>query len=34
MRTYLEAEQAGRDAGFELLKSYDVATESVVAGAW
>lgn len=34
MRTYKEAEQAGRDCGFELVLSYDVATASPVAGPW
>ena len=34
MRSYKEAEQAGIDAGLELLRSYDVATESSVSGAW
>lgn len=31
---YKEAEQAGKDAGFNLVSSYDIATESVVAGPW
>ena len=34
MRSYLDAEQAGKDAGLILLRSYDVATQSSVAGAW
>ena len=34
MRSYKEAEQAGLDAGFELVTSYDVATNSIVAGPW
>ena len=34
MRTYKEAEKAGKDCGFELLLSYDVATASPVCGPW
>ena len=34
MRTYKEAEQAGLDAGFKLVRSYDIATASPVAGPW
>ena len=34
MRTYKEAEEAGKEAGLTLLNSYDVATDSCVAGPW
>ncbi|KAL3156964.1 hypothetical protein ABBQ38_001222 [Trebouxia sp. C0009 RCD-2024] len=34
MRTYKEAEQAGKDCGFKLVLSYDVATASPVCGPW
>lgn len=34
MRTYKEAEKAGKDCGFELVLSYDVATASPVCGPW
>ena len=34
MRTYKQAEKAGRDCGFELVLSYDVATASPVCGPW
>lgn len=34
MRTHTEAEQAGRDCGFDLVLSYDIATASPVAGPW
>jgi hypothetical protein len=34
MRTWTEAEEAGKKAGFELVTSLDVATASVVAGPW
>lgn len=34
MRTYREAEKAGKDCGFELVLSYDVATASPVCGPW
>lgn len=34
MRTYLEAEQAGKSVGFDLITSLDLATASVVAGPW
>ena len=34
MRSWKEAEEAGIAAGFKLVRSYDVATESPVAGAW
>lgn len=33
-RSYKQAEQAGMDAGFEVLTSYDLATESSIAGPW
>jgi len=34
MRTYKEAEQAGKNVGFDLVTSYDLATASPVCGAW
>eukprot|EP00891_Asterochloris_glomerata_P000788 jgi/Astpho2/788/e_gw1.00016.125.1_t len=34
MRTYKEAEQAGKNAGFDLVMSYDIATASPVSGPW
>ena len=34
MRTYKEAEQAGRTAGMKLVDSRDIATASPVAGPW
>ena len=34
MRTHGEAEQAGKDCGFKLVLSYDVATASPVCGPW
>ena len=34
MRTYKEAEQAGKHVGFELLGSIDIAVASPVAGPW
>jgi len=34
MRTYKQAEQAGKNVGFELAMSLDLATASVVAGPW
>ena len=34
MRTWKEAEQAGKDSGFELVLSYDVAVASPVCGPW
>ena len=34
MRTYKEAEEAGRIAGFELVESVDIATVSPVNGPW
>ncbi len=34
MRTYKEAEQAGKHVGFELLNSIDIAVASPVAGPW
>jgi hypothetical protein len=34
MRTYKEAEAAGKAVGFDLVSSYDVATASPVAGPW
>lgn len=34
MRTYKEAEDAGKTVGFELVMSLDLATASVVAGPW
>lgn len=34
MRTYKEAEEAGRKAGLELVTSLDVAVASAVAGPW
>ncbi|GFR46821.1 hypothetical protein Agub_g8457 [Astrephomene gubernaculifera] len=34
MRTYKEAEDAGKNVGFELVMSMDLATASVVAGPW
>ena len=34
MRTYKQAEQAGRDVGFDLVLSYDVATAAPVSGPW
>ncbi len=34
MRTYKEAEQAGKNVGFELVRSVDIATVSPVASPW
>lgn len=34
MRTYKEAENAGKSVGFELITSLDLATSSIVAGPW
>ena len=34
MRTYKEAEEAGRKAGMQLVESRDIATASSVAGPW
>lgn len=34
MRTYKEAEAAGKHVGFELVNSIDIATASPVAGPW
>ena len=34
MRTYKEAEQAGKHVGFELVGSIDIAVASPVAGPW
>ena len=34
MRTYKEAEQAGKNVGFHLVMSYDIATASPVSGPW
>ena len=34
MRTYKEAEQAGKHVGFELVNSVDIAVASPVAGPW
>ena len=34
MRTYKEAEQAGKHVGFELVGSVDIAVASPVAGPW
>ena len=34
MRSWQEAEEAGKSVGFRLVHSYDVATESRVAGPW
>ena len=34
MRTYKEAEQAGKNVGFQLVMSYDIATASPVSGPW
>mmetsp|Transcript_31415 Transcript_31415/g.57040 ORF Transcript_31415/g.57040 Transcript_31415/m.57040 type:complete len:382 (-) Transcript_31415:444-1589(-) len=34
MRTWLEAEEAGKTVGFELVRSLDLATSSTVAGPW
>lgn len=34
MRTYKEAEQAGKSVGFELVRSVDIATVSPVATPW
>lgn len=34
MRTYEEAEAAGRKAGLELVSSIDIAVASSVAGPW
>lgn len=34
MRTWKEAEQAGKNVGFELVMSVDLATASIVAGPW
>lgn len=34
MRTYKEAEQAGKNAGFELVRSIDIATASPVTSPW
>ena len=34
MRTYKEAEQAGKHVGFELINSVDIAVASPVAGPW
>ena len=34
MRTYKEAEKAGKDSGFELVLSYDVEVASPVCGHW
>jgi 24-methylenesterol C-methyltransferase len=34
MRTYKEAEVAGKNVGFELVLSIDLADASIVAGAW
>ena len=34
MRTYKEAEQAGKNVGFDLVSSYDLATASPVCGPW
>ena len=34
MRTYKQAEKAGKDCGFELVLSYDVATASPFCGPW
>lgn len=34
MRTWLEAEEAGKKVGFELVLSIDMATASPVCGAW
>ena len=34
MRTYKEAEEAGKHVGFELLISSDIAAASPAAGPW
>ena len=34
MRTFRQAEEAGRAAGLELLTSLDIAVASAVAGPW
>lgn len=34
MRTYKEAEQAGKHVGFELVHSSDIAVASPVTGPW
>ncbi len=34
MRTWTEAEEAGKKVGFELVTSVDLAVSSPVCGAW
>ena len=34
MRTYKEAEQAGKNVGLELVRSVDIATVSPVTSPW
>jgi len=34
MRTWKEAEDAGKKVGFELVQSIDLATASIVCGPW
>ena len=34
MRTYKEAEDAGKAVGFDLVNSYDIATMCAANGAW
>lgn len=34
MRTWKEAEEAGKNVGFELVWSQDLAVSSVVCGPW